>query len=318
MDRSRKRTSRTLIARARWSYLRVRWKLRRRYALAGQGRSPSLRIASLALFPFLILLTASAAIVGVGRTDRSAQVAQGPFFAASERALAGYRDLRLEVVGEYASRFRVGPTLASLIYETAIEERVDPDLAFRLVRTESSFHPAAVGPAGAVGLAQVRPSTARWLDSTITRERLFEAGTNLRLGFRYLRMLLDMYDHDTRLALLAYNRGPGTVAALLAIDEDPANGYASRVMGVPRVRQIVADAGATAPMTGAGAPMTAPPESGTAAPAEVVPSKAAPAEVDPAEAVAAEDAPEATPEALVPATRSPERSAADGSRRHRD
>lgn len=239
-----KGTLKTLAARGRWSYLRVRWKLRKRCARPGQGPSASLRVTSLALLPFVILLTASAAIVGVGRTDRSARVAQGPFYAASERALAGYRDLRHELVGEYASRFRVGPTLASLIYETAIEERVDPDLAFRLVRTESSFHPTAVGPAGAVGLAQVRPSTARWLDSAITRERLFEAGTNLRLGFRYLRMLLDMYDHDTRLALLAYNRGPGTVAGLLAIGEDPANGYASRVMGVPRVTRTVPAAAA--------------------------------------------------------------------------
>ncbi len=59
----------------------------------------------------------------------------------------------------------------------------------------------------------------------------FEVETNLRLGFGYLRMLLDRYG-DTRLALLAYNRGPGTVEGLLAAGEDPENGYAERVLSV--------------------------------------------------------------------------------------
>lgn len=165
---------------------------------------------------------------------------QGPIPTQADLALAPYRQLRDEVVGAYATRFRVPHRLAGIIHETAVQERIDPDLAFRLVRTESAFRQRAVGPAGAVGLAQVKPSTARWLDTTVTRERLFEAETNLRLGFRYLRMLLRMYDHDTRLALLAYNRGPGTVAALLSIGEDPGNGYAGRVLGTRRqVRQIV-------------------------------------------------------------------------------
>lgn len=233
-----RRALRALTTRGRWRYRRCRWKLRRRCALLRRRLATPFALASQALFPLVALTVASAAILDGGWKDEAAPF-QGPAYTVSDRVLAPYRELRGEVVGRYAARYGVPARLAGLIYETAIEERVDPDLAFRLVRTESSFHPMAVGPAGSVGLAQVKPSTARWLDSTITRERLFEATTNLRLGFRYLRMLLDMYDHDTRLALLAYNRGPGTVAALLAIGEDPGNGYASRVLGTRSVRQIV-------------------------------------------------------------------------------
>ena len=97
------------------------------------------------------------------------------------------------------------------------------------MRVESSFRQGAIGPAGSIGLSQVQPKTAAWLDPSVTRDDLFEMETNLQLGFRYLRLLIDRYG-DTRLALLAYNRGPGTVDAMLAAGEDPANGYAARVL----------------------------------------------------------------------------------------
>lgn len=190
-------------------------------------------------------MAASAALLHADSETREAEPIVGPVRTEGERALAGYTGLRDRMLERYAARYRVPRALAGLIHETAASERIDVDLAFRLVRTESSFRARAVGPMGAVGLAQVRPSTARWLDSTVTRERLFEAETNLRVGFRYLRKLLDMYAHDTRLALLAYNRGPGTVAALLSLGEDPGNGYADRVLGIRQVRQIMTDGAQT-------------------------------------------------------------------------
>lgn len=138
---------------------------------------------------------------------------------------------RLERTRAYSDGFRIERRLAERIYDAAVNEGVDADLAFRLVKVESSFRRRAVGPAGSIGYTQVQPRTARWLDPSVSREELFETDTNLRLGFRYLRMLLDRY-RSTRMALLAYNRGPGTVATVLAAGEDPANGYARRVMSV--------------------------------------------------------------------------------------
>ena len=104
-------------------------------------------------------------------------------------------------------------------------------MAFRLVETESSFRRNALSEAGAVGYTQILPSTAKWLDAYVDETNLYQRDVNLRLGFRYLRLLLEENAGDMRLALLAYNRGPGTVRAIVANGGDPANGYATRIMG---------------------------------------------------------------------------------------
>jgi soluble lytic murein transglycosylase-like protein len=137
---------------------------------------------------------------------------------------------RTETIRSYADRFDIGWQLSERIHDAAVDAGIDIDVAYRLVRVESGFRHGAIGPAGSIGLSQVQPQTARWLDPTVTREDLFDMDTNLRLGFGYLRMLIDRYG-STRLALLAYNRGPGTVQDVLAAGEDPANGYAARVLG---------------------------------------------------------------------------------------
>jgi soluble lytic murein transglycosylase-like protein len=124
--------------------------------------------------------------------------------------------------------------LAEDIERAAIAEGIDPDLAFRLVRVESGFHERAVSSAGALGLTQLMPATAASLQPGITREQIFERETNLRLGFRYLRWLLSIYDGRLDEALHAYNRGPGTVARVRAAGGDPANGYADLVLGKDR------------------------------------------------------------------------------------
>ena len=67
-------------------------------------------------------------------------------------------------------------------------------------------------------------------DADVTVSRLFERETNLRIGFRFLRDLLEQFDHDMGLALVAYNRGPAKVAGIIANGGDPANGYAEAVM----------------------------------------------------------------------------------------
>ncbi len=136
---------------------------------------------------------------------------------------------RLSRIVHFSSQFDISADLAELIYDVAVFEDLEPELAFRLVRVESGFRRSAVSPKGAVGYTQILPSTARWLDPTVKRSDLFEPETNLHLGFRYLRYLLDEYRGDVRLALLAYNRGPSTVAGLVSLGLDPSNGYARAV-----------------------------------------------------------------------------------------
>ncbi|UCF18289.1 MAG: lytic transglycosylase domain-containing protein [Gemmatimonadota bacterium] len=149
----------------------------------------------------------------------------------SEMELRTLEVERLRAVHEYSSEFGISADQATQIYDIALAEDVNPDLAFNLVRVESGFHRTAVSSAGAIGYTQIRPSTARWLDPAVETTDLFDSATNLHLGFRYFRYLLDEYNGDTRLALLAYNRGPGRVGDLLISGIDPANGYAKAVLG---------------------------------------------------------------------------------------
>jgi soluble lytic murein transglycosylase-like protein len=75
-----------------------------------------------------------------------------------------------------------------------------------LVWTESRYNPFAVSPAGAAGLGQLMPGTARELGVA----NRFEPVANIAGAARYLRQMLDKFG-KVHLALAAYNAGPGAV-----------------------------------------------------------------------------------------------------------
>ncbi len=131
----------------------------------------------------------------------------------------------------FAARYRIPTERARQIQEVAQAQGIDPELAFRLVRVESGFNPQARSRVGALGLTQLMPSTARWLERGITRQAILEPRTNLRIGFRYLRSLIAKYDGDLQLALLAYNRGDGAVDRDLRRGRNPENGFSRAVLG---------------------------------------------------------------------------------------
>ncbi len=133
-------------------------------------------------------------------------------------------DRAKKVIG-FSSQYGIDAELAGQIVDVARSEGIDPELAFRLVNLESEFNPHATSPVGALGLTQLMPSTARDYVKGITAARLYEPATNLRIGLRYLRGLLDTYDGDVKLALLVYNRGPAAVAKSRAQGDNPSNGY---------------------------------------------------------------------------------------------
>ncbi len=137
---------------------------------------------------------------------------------------------RAKAVMAFSSRYKVGADLAGHVYDAALAEGIDPELAFRVVRVESEFNPHATSPVGALGLTQLMIGTAREFDKTITKEKLFDAKTNLHLGFRYLGALIKEYKGDVQLALLVYNRGPVAVTNAQALGLDPRNGYEQVVM----------------------------------------------------------------------------------------
>jgi soluble lytic murein transglycosylase len=100
---------------------------------------------------------------------------------------------------------------------------VDPLLLLALVREESRYDPAAISPARAVGLTQLLVPTARAItsDPTLDVARLQDPALNLRLGARYLRLQIDRFAGDLRLALAAYNAGPAAARRWADLDADP-------------------------------------------------------------------------------------------------
>lgn len=152
--------------------------------------------------------------------------------ASARRSAEAAAAAKIAGAAPFARRYGISAELAQRIYDAAVEAGIDPDLGFRLVRVESRFNARARGPAGALGLAQLMPSTARGLDRSLrTEAQILDPETNLRLGFGYLRRLIERYDGDVRLGLLAYNRGSGTVDRVLRSGRDPENGYSRKVLG---------------------------------------------------------------------------------------
>ena len=84
---------------------------------------------------------------------------------------------------------------------------VDASLISALIRAESNYEPRAVSRKGARGLMQLMPATARRLSLS----RPFDPVANVRAGARYLRELLDRFNHKPELVLAAYNAGENAV-----------------------------------------------------------------------------------------------------------
>ncbi len=94
-----------------------------------------------------------------------------------------------------------------LVDKAARRFQVAPALVKAVIKAESGFNPEATSPAGAQGLMQLMPATARELGV----ENSFDPEQNIMGGTRYLRDLLDRYQGDVDSALAAYNWGMGNL-----------------------------------------------------------------------------------------------------------
>jgi soluble lytic murein transglycosylase-like protein len=150
--------------------------------------------------------------------------------ANGEVALTKLQLDRANAIMANSAKYQIPADLAASIYDIALSEGIDPALGYQLVRTESSFKADARSSVGALGYTQLQLPTARFYEPNVTEKELLDREVNLRIGFRFLSDLLERFDHDTQLALLAYNRGPTKVTQILARGGDPANGYSDAVL----------------------------------------------------------------------------------------
>lgn len=118
---------------------------------------------------------------------------------------------RTRTTVDMASRFP--QPYRELVERSATASGLDPALAMGLIRQESRFQPNARSGAGASGLMQVMPATARitarkegigYSDGMINNTE-----TNVRLGTAYLRQMMDSFNGSLPMAVAGYNAGPG-------------------------------------------------------------------------------------------------------------
>ncbi|MDU4959907.1 MAG: lytic transglycosylase domain-containing protein [Sporomusaceae bacterium] len=93
-----------------------------------------------------------------------------------------------------------------LVQTAALRHGVKPALAVAVARAESNFAADAVSPAGATGVMQLMPDTAKALGVS----NAADVGENIDGGVRYLKQMLGLFN-DERLAVAAYNAGPEAV-----------------------------------------------------------------------------------------------------------
>ena len=97
-----------------------------------------------------------------------------------------------------------------LIQAAAKKYKVDPETIYSMMMAESSGNPMAVSNAGAKGLMQLMPGTARDVLGK-GDYNLFDPSTSIEAGTKYYSQMLEKFGGDKKLALAAYNAGPGAV-----------------------------------------------------------------------------------------------------------
>lgn len=117
--------------------------------------------------------------------------------------------------------------ILAMIREAANKYGVDAALFQGLVQQESDFNPRSTSSAGAMGLAQLMPGTARALGVNDP----YDPRQNLEGGAKYLSQMIKQFG-DVKLALAAYNAGPGAVTRSKGIpDIAETRDYVKKVLG---------------------------------------------------------------------------------------
>lgn len=111
----------------------------------------------------------------------------------------------------------------------AKKNKVPENLVRAVIEIESGWNISAVSPQGAIGLMQLMPGTADMLGV----KDPFDAEQNISGGTKYLRMLINRFNGDYKLALAGYNAGPAAVEKYNGIpDYEETINYVNNVMSI--------------------------------------------------------------------------------------
>lgn len=104
------------------------------------------------------------------------------------------------------------PTKYSEYVEKYSEEyEIDKLLIYSIIKAESNFDPNVKSKSEAIGLMQLMKSTAKEIKPDITEEELYNEEVNIKIGIEYFNKLLNHYDGNINLSIIAYNAGMGNV-----------------------------------------------------------------------------------------------------------
>jgi soluble lytic murein transglycosylase len=193
---------------------------------------PAIVPAAAAKFDTAELVHAAVLLAGAGEAPDARkflrrEAEENPDVSTTQLTARRALSLGLPDVAVQAARMagRVGTALPHLGWPAPYQppRGVAAPLVLGLMRQESSFDPAVISGAGAYGLMQLLPGTARQIDASIVNPaELTIPATNMRLGVAYLRRLLDQFGNVRPYALAAYNAGPRHVREWIADNGDAA------------------------------------------------------------------------------------------------
>lgn len=137
-----------------------------------------------------------------------------PYTLMQEHPDVSAVDIGARIIQE--ENLKIPPSKARMLAHILLDastEKIGYPVLLAIVRTESRFNANAISPAGAMGLGQVMPRTARYIAKkagmAYEPDSMLHPGYNIRLSVKYLERLMKRYGGDLRLVAAAYNGGPG-------------------------------------------------------------------------------------------------------------
>jgi soluble lytic murein transglycosylase len=182
-----------------------------------------------------LAFSAATAVQLASRSEQRAQTAEKALADARARIEALETSAAVQEIHDWQEAKRLGldralqdrvalwgddrPRVMAAIVRESRRRGLDPLMVAAVIEIESHFDPFAVSPAGAYGLMQLMPPTARELftgrKAALKAAHLFNPVLNIELGTAYLASLLDRFGGDLQRALIAYNAGPSVARALI-------------------------------------------------------------------------------------------------------